>query len=123
MRKGFCLLIVGTIVAVSSIPLLPMGGDSNAQAASYCPLHHMNSPMKMAPMHCTKHTMAPAMRHCRIECCGHHDVGGLPHLLAPHAISLANFDISLVMMDLAVVDVPVLKPRLLPFPVPPPRIS
>jgi len=119
MRKGFCLFLAGAVLAISSIPLLPMGAGSNAQAASYCPLH----PTKIASMNCTKHTMTPAMRHCRIECCGHHDSSGLPHLLAPHTVSLADFDISLVMMAVAVADAPVLKLRLLPFPVPPPRIS
>jgi len=131
MRKGFCLLLAGAILAVSSIPLLPVDGSSNAQAANYCPLSHMNSHinchmgshMKMASMDRATHMMTPAMRHCRIECCGRHDVDGLPHLLAPHALSLADFDVGQIMMDVADVNIPVLKPRLLPFPVPPPRTS
>lgn len=123
-RKGFCLFLAGAIMAVSSIPLLPIG--TNAQAASYRPLCHMNSYMdshaKMASMDHTQHAMTSAMRHCRIECCGHHDVGGLPHLLAPHAVSLTGFDTGLVVSDVTTPDLPVLKPRLWPSPVPPPRI-
>jgi len=111
------MALIFSLMAVNSLPSLPAGG--NVLAASYCPLSHV----KMVSTNCVKHVMAPTMRHCRMECCGHHDIDGLPHLLAPHAISLADFDISLVMMDVVAVDIPVLKPRLLPFPVPPPRIS
>ncbi len=118
MRKGFCLFLVGAILAVSSVPLLPTGSNGNAQAASYSPFCHM----KMASMDHTQHAMTSAMRHCRIECCGHHDVGGLPHLLAPHAVSLTRFDTGLIVSDVTTPDLPVLKPRLWPSPVPPPRI-
>jgi len=59
----------------------------------------------------------------RIECgCGcHRSVDSLPNLLAPHAVSLAGFDAGLVITNVANMNLPVLKPRLLPFPVPPPR--
>jgi len=118
MRKGFCFFLVAAILAVSSIPLLPMDSSGNAQAASYCPFCHT----KMASMNHTRHAMTPSMRHCRIECCGHHDVGGLPHLLAPHAVSLTDFDTGLIVSDVTVADISVLEPRLLPPPVPPPRM-
>jgi len=127
MQKAFCMFLASAILAVSSLPLLPAGMSGRAQAATYCPLCHMDmgnhigSHMSKVSMLRIHHVLTPAMRHCRIECCGHHDSGGLPHLLAPHTVSLAGFDAVLVMMDVADASIPVLKPRLLPFPVPPPR--
>jgi len=117
MQKAFCMFLAGTVLAVSSVPLLPAGMSSRAQAATYCPLCHMTQ----ASMQHVHHALTPAMRHCRIECCSHHDSGGLPQLLAPHTVSLAGFDTALVMMDVTDAGISVMKPRLLPFPVPPPR--
>ncbi len=79
--------------------------------------------MKIAAMDHTTHLMTPTMRHARIECYGHHDIDALPHLLAPHAISQIACDTTIVIMDMTDTNISVLKPRLLPFPVPPPRIS
>ncbi len=123
MQKMFCMFLAGAILAVSSIPMLPAqaAGASPSSSCSMCHMSgggHMQAMMAMADK---GHSLPPAMRHCRIECCYHHDVGGLPHLLAPHAVALAGFGIAFVMMDAANVSIPVLKPRLLPFPVPPPR--
>jgi len=125
MQKAFCMFLAGVLLAVSSLPLLPAGMGGRARAATYCPLCHMDMGTHIdshkAPVHHIQHAMTPAMRHCRIECCFHHDSGGLPHLLAPHTVSLAGFGTALVMMDAADTSIPVLKPRLLPLPVPPPR--
>jgi len=121
MKRIAVMVLIFSLLAVSSLPLLPAGMSGRAQATTYCPLCHMNSHMTMASMQHVRHVLTPAMRHCRIECCGHHDSDGLPHLLAPHTISLAGFDAKLVVTDVAATDMPVLKPRLLPFPVPPPR--
>jgi len=117
MKRSLAMALMLSLLAVSSLPLMPAGCE--ARAATYCPLCHMS----MASMHHAKHAMPPAMRHCRIECCGHHDIDGLPHLLAPHAVSQAGFDVGFIITDVAGADIPVLKPRLLPFPVPPPRFS
>jgi len=116
MRKVCSMVLMIALLIVSSAPMFPA-------AAKACALDS-----DATHMHATHHHSIRLnfdLQTCRIECgCGmHRDVDSLPHLLAPHAISLADFDISLVMMDVAVVDIPVLKPRLLPFPVPPPRIS
>jgi len=119
MRKICSMVLMGALLMVSSAPLLPAGMNGRAQAATYCPLCHMT----MASMQHIRHVLTPAMRHCRIECCGHHDSDGLPHLLAPHAVSLADFSVGLMITDMAGISIPVLKPRLLPFPVPPPRFS
>jgi len=119
MQKAFCMFLAGAILAVSSLPLLPAGMNGRAQATTYCPLCHMT----MASMQHIRHVLTPAMCHCRIESCGHHDCGGLPHLLAPHTMSLADFATDIIISDVAVIYIPVLKPRLLPFPVPPPRFS
>lgn len=113
------MVLMGALLIVSSVPLLPAGMGGRAHAASYCPLCHMN----MASMQHTQHVLTPAMRHCRLECCGHHDINGMPHLLAPHTVSLAGSGAVLVVTDVADANIPVLKPRLLPFPVPPPRNS
>jgi len=74
-------------------------------------------------MNHARRAMTPAMRHCRIECCGHHDIDGLPHLLSPHTVSLAGMESCLVITDAIAENIPVLKPRLLPFPTPPPRTA
>ncbi len=119
MRKICSMVLMGALLMVSSVPLLPAGGS--AQAATYRFLCHMNNHLAMVSMDHARHVMTPAMRHLRIECCGHHDAGGLPHLLAPHTVSLAGFDGGLAIMDVADVNLPVLKPWLLPLPTPPPR--
>jgi len=116
MKRITVMMLTFSLLAVSGLPPLSVGG--RAHAATYCPLCHM----AMASMQHQQHMLTPAMRHCRIECCGHHDSGALPHLLAPHMVSQAGFNIELVMMT-ADAGMPALKPSLLPFPDPPPRIS
>jgi len=123
MKRMLVMFLIFSMAAVSSLPLLHAGMGGEAPATTYCPLCHMSSNMPMASMQHTRHVLTPAMRHCRIECCGHHNIDGLPHLLAPHAVSLAGFGAGLVVTNVAVMDIPVLKPLLLPFPVPPPRFS
>ncbi len=120
MKRTVALLLIFSLVGISSIPLLPSGyTPGSGVVETSCPVCHM----EMASMDHLTHAMTPTMRHCRIERCGHHDVGGLPHLFTPHAVSSADFDTGLIVSDVAVTDIPVLKPRLLPFPVPPPRFS
>ncbi|MDQ6959929.1 MAG: hypothetical protein Q9M27_02780 [Mariprofundaceae bacterium] len=120
MKRAVAMLLVFVLVSISSIPLLPpgSGNDGGVIETPYLACH-----MQMASIDHAKHVLTPAMRHCRIECCGHHDIDGLPHLLAPHTVSLAAFDATLVVTDVADVNLPVLKPRLLPVPTPPPRFS
>jgi len=118
MKRITVMMLIFSLLIVSSLPLFPAGNNGRAHAATYCPLCHM----AMASMQHQQHMLTPAMRHCRIECCGHHDSGALPHLFAPHTVSQAGFDVELVIMT-ADAGTPALKPRLLPFPVPPPRFS
>jgi len=118
------MLIVVALLAVTSVPMLPAQGGALHSAA--CPLCHMaghvhNQAMTSAGD--SNRTLSTTMQHARIEYCGHHDIGGLPQLLAPHVVSLDGFVRGLTIVDMATEDAPVLKPRLLPFPVPPPRIS
>jgi len=117
MKRMLVMMLVLTLAAVSSIPVLPAGADSPAMNMKSCPYCHMN----MASMDHIGHALTPAMRHCRIECCGHHDADGLPHLLAPHTVSLAGLGAGLMIADVVDAGMPVLKSRLLPFPTPPPR--
>jgi len=120
MKRVLAMLQVLVLVSISSIPLLPPEAVSDGvMTGTPCPACHM----KMASMDHARHAMTPAMRHCRIECCGHHDIDSLPHLLAPHTLSPTDFDAGLIITDVAGTDIPVLKPRLLPFPTPPPRFS
>jgi len=123
MKRITVIMLIFSLLAVSSIPMLPAAAAHAAE--TYCPLCHMRT-MNMTHMQRTQHArqaMTPAMRHARIEYCGHHDINALPHLLAPHAVSLAGFDAFLTITDAVETSIPVLKPRLLPFPVPPPRFS
>jgi len=120
MKRVIAMLQVLVIVSISSIPLLPPEAVGNGvMTGTLRPACHM----KMASMDHAKHAMTLAMRHCRIECCGHHDIYSLPHLLGPHVVSQTGFGAGLAMTKVADAGMPVLKPRLLPFPVPPPRIS
>jgi len=76
-----------------------------------------------ATLHQHNKQLTPAEKECRIECgdgC-HASLDGLPHQLAPHTVLLTGFDADLFISAIAATNLPVLKPRLLPFPVPPPR--
>jgi len=118
MKRPIAMLLVFVLVCISSVPMLPPATGNG--------LMEMSEPacrMKMASMNHARRAMTPAMRHCRIECCGHHDIDGLPHLLSPHTVSLAGMESCLVITDAVAEDIPVLKPRLLPFPTPPPRTT
>jgi len=110
------MVLVSALLIVSSAPMFPA-------AAKACALDDDSTYVHATHHHSIRLNFD--LQTCRIECgCGEHrGVDSLPHLLAPHAISLAGFDVGLVMMNVAAVDIPVLKPRLLPFPTPPPRIS
>jgi len=120
MKRAIAMLQILVLVSISSIPLLPSeAGNDSGVTGTPCPVCHM----KMVSMDHAKHAMTPAMHHCRIECVGHHDIDALPHLLAPHTVSLAGFDAGLAMVGVAGADIPVLKRRLLPFSTPPPRFS
>jgi len=123
MRKACSMVMMIALLVVSSIPMLPAAAAHAAE--TYCPLCHMQT-MDMTQMQRTQHArqvMTPAMRHARIEYCGHHDIDGLPHLLAPHVVSLSSLESYLVIADALDASVSTLKPRLLPFPVPPPKTS
>ncbi len=123
MGKACSVLMMIALLAVSSIPMLPAAAAHAAE--TYCPLCHMQT-MDMTHMQRTQHArqaMTPAMRHARIEYCGHHDIDGLPYLLAPHVVSMTGLDTSLVIADASDTSVSLLKPRLLSFPVPPPKTS
>jgi len=116
MRKICSTVLMIALLIVSSAPMFPA-------AAKACALNDNSTHAQAVHHHSIRLNFD--LQTCRIECgCGkHRGVDSLPHLLAPHAISLAGFDTGLVIMDVATVEFPVLKPRLLPFPKPPPRIS
>jgi len=65
------------------------------------------------------------LQDCYIECGCRIDnhLDGMPHQLAPHALSLAGFDTKLTIQDAVIIDIPALLPRHLSFPAPPPIIS
>jgi len=120
MRRFVALAMIAALVSVSSLPLLP-GPEVYAYAAERmvdCDSCHNEMPA----MHSMSHAMnaknvhqkmtvsvnmhlqrlSPAAQHCRIECCGHRDIDGLPHQLSPHQPALMS-----EMMLTFVMDVPV----------------
>ncbi len=120
MKRVLALVIVCALVGASSLPALPLaGGEPGETMQTPCPVCHNGA----AAMKGFAHGWTAGMRHCRIECCNHHDTNGLPHLLAPHSLSLTGLGVGLVVNNVAPADLPSLKPRLLPYPVPPPRPS
>ena len=66
--------------------------------------------------------MPAAMRHCRIECCGHHDsLDGLPHLLAPHVASWGGFSPAMAGIVAPAAMMPRLAGMIVPVSSPPPK--
>ncbi|MDQ6960566.1 MAG: hypothetical protein Q9M27_05995 [Mariprofundaceae bacterium] len=116
MRKICSMVLMSALLVVTSVPLLPA-------AAKFCALD--DGAMQMHAAHDHGMVLNLDFQTARIECgCGcHRSVDSLPNLLAPHVVSLAGLDVGLVIASVADVNLPVLKPRLLPFPVPPPRFS
>jgi len=97
MRKAWAMLVAAALIAVSVTPL-STECKITVDPEAVCPHCHMkmSEMAAMGGMSARAHaqhavpaarraTMPAVMRHCRIECCGHHDsLDGLPHLLAPH---------------------------------------
>jgi hypothetical protein len=119
VRKVISILLAGTLLAVSSLPLLPT-------TAMACPTGNMeHGAMQMQGGH--QHHVAPVgdWQGCCIQCgCGcHRSIDSLPHLLAPHTVSLDHFKVDLIVEDASADAAPALQARLLVFPTPPPRQS
>jgi len=127
MRKMFCIVLSAAIMTVSSLPLLPASAMAERPHTAKCPLCHMDASGQrpgefLSPsQENQRHGLTAAMFHCRIECCWHHDVDGLPHLLAPHALSRIVLAAHSVIALTMIPSDHGLKARPFPFPTPPPR--
>lgn len=108
-----------SLLLVSSIPLV---------SAVECGLPDLNmSGMNMLDMEMQAEATLPQIdgQDCYIECSCHvgNQLGGIPHQLAPYALSLVESEFNVSIADVDMATVPALKPRHLFFPPPPPIIS
>jgi len=124
------MMLTLVMLLVTSLPLTGQCAPVRAADTDECPLCHMRMdgmaamPGKTAVMKHAAHAriMPKAMRHCRIECCGHHDnADGLPHLLAPHLASGSNAVLPRASAYAPVSRMPALSARWRPVFSPPPR--
>jgi len=120
LRKFVATMLALSLLLISSVPLV---------SAATCDMPNMdmngmNMKMNMA-MQIEPVTPQVDVQDCCIECgCRiHNDLNGMPHQLAPHALSQAESEVVVNMADIDMADVPTLIARHLFFPPPPPIIS
>jgi len=120
VRKAISILLAIAVLSVSAVPLLP----ATAMACPSTQSVHGKAMHMQAGHQGHQHRIAPLndWQTCRIECgCGcHRSIDSLPHLLAPHAVSLAPFRVEMVVADASAETAPVLQARQLVLPTPPP---
>jgi len=118
VRKAISILLAIAVLSVSAVPLLPATACPSTQSIQGRAMHmqagHQGHQHRIVPLN--------DWQTCRIECgCGcHRSIDSLPHLLAPHAVSLAPFRVEMVVADASAEMAPVLQARQLVLPTPPP---
>jgi len=129
MKRTVAMSLIFSLLAVSSLPLLPASvicADAAERIGNHAMvmqtgieygIHHN------ATLHQHNKQLTPAEKECRIECgdgC-HASLDGLPHQLAPHALA----PVSALALPLAVIEPALLTPWIeapgIAPPSPPPR--
>jgi len=112
MRKWLALTTIFALLTVSSVPLV------SAEACFMPGMQSMNNQNDLSALSRMGETAD-----CFIECgCRlHQNIDSLPHLLAPHAASFSAVNAVVLLADVPEATLTVFEPRLLSFPLPPPR--
>ncbi len=116
MRKWLALTTIFALLTVSSVPLV------SAEVCFMPGMQAMDDEQSDARGRMSALGMNQAAD-CFIECgCRlHSNLDSLPHLLAPHAASLSAVRAVVLVADVPATAQVVFEPRLLSFPLPPPR--
>jgi len=116
LRKFVAAMLACSLLLISSVPLV---------SAATCDMPGMNMKDMNLAMQVEPVIPQVGLLNCCIECgCRiHNNLNGMPHQLAPHALSQAESEVVVNMADVDMVAVPTLIARHLFFPPPPPIIS
>ena len=135
MRKFLALFLACSLLAVSSVPAVAMATE--CAPAMHEQMHeqthelhdmdaHADHGVAHEPvMHEHDQALAGDWQHDRIECgCGcHRSIDSLPHLLAPHALTLSSDTIEIASAPSAPQPVAGLIAVTVRVPVPPPQLG
>lgn len=133
MRKVLALIVAATLLFVSSVPAFAeavrCAGPAQAvemMDGEHAGHHHDEAIEESDQGHDHSSALKGDWQKDRIECgCGcHRSVESLPHLLAPHMIDIALFQVEVTSVVASIRSEPALAIEALRIPVPPPqRIS
>jgi len=112
MRKWLALTAIFALLTVSSVPLV------SAEACFMPAMQSMNDQGDLSAL-----SRMGNAADCFIECACklHQNIDSLPHLLAPHAASFSAASAVVLLADVPAATQAVFEPRLLSFPLLPPR--